>query len=235
MGGELMYKNQHSNNNFFDTQQYENKHISLKYKMEPYLSIYDEIYNPVRQEQKKMNTSKNILELNNVIRKLWTDHVIWTKMAISSIVNDTPDKKNIEKRLLRNPEDFEKLFAEYFNFTIAKKFSELLKEHLLIAADLVIAAKNENKNEINMLNEKWYKNAEEIAEFLSSINQYWNKKEMEQMMFKHLELVLAQAVSIIDNKYEDSIKLFDETMNQALKMADTYTEGFIKKFPEKFM
>ena len=52
---------------------------------------------------------------------------------------------------------------------IANQFQELLTQHLLIAADLVNAAKNGEPEKADIARKKWYQNADEIARFLSSI------------------------------------------------------------------
>lgn len=180
------------------------------------------------------NTYIKILNLNNEMRRLWFEHIFWTRLVILSIVNGSNDLKYVSERLLQNPIDFENQFSKYYSAEISKKFGTLLKEHLLIAADLVTAAKNQNNQTFTLLNDKWYKNADEIANFLNSINPYWNENDIKEMMYKHLDLTKSEAGAVISRKYEDSIKLFDEIQSQALKMADTFTEGLLKQFPNKF-
>ncbi len=194
----------------------------------PQNSVYAKQYNPY----KKVN--KNTLNLNNHMRKLWEEHAIWTKLVIMSIASGSPDIQLVSQRLLRNPDDFKNLFINFYGLTASQKFSDLLKDHLLIAADLVNAAKKKDNASVNLLDTKWHKNADEIANFLSSINPYWNRATIQNMMNEHLTLVKSEAVSLLTNKYEDSISLFDKIEEQVLMMADFFTEGIIKQFPNKF-
>lgn len=198
----------------------------------------EQIYNPTYMHENKKVMSLNInkiLDLNNTFRKLWTDHVIWTRFVIMGIAENSPDIQLITKRLFQNPKDFEKVFVKYYGMEKAKKFSQLLTEHLTIAGDLVVASKKQDTNLVNQLDKKLYKNADEIAKFLNDINKYWDEKEMKKMMYDHLDLIKAEANYILTNKYEESIKIFDKIQNQALKMADMYTEGIMKQFQNKFM
>lgn len=181
---------------------------------------------------KKIN--KSVLNLNNEMRKLWEEHVIWTKLVIISIASGSPDVQLVSQRLLRNPNDFEKLLMPLYGPTASEKFKELLKQHILLAADLVNAAKKKDNTQVNLIESKWYKNADEIADFLSRINPYWDRNDVKKMMYEHLVLLKSEAVSILTNKYEDSISLFDKIEDQALMMADMYTEGILKQFPNKF-
>lgn len=63
--------------------------------------------------------------------------------------------------------DAVKLF--YGNET-GDKYSDLIKEHFVIAASLVEAAKAENNTAFADADKNWFKKAEEIATFESTIN-----------------------------------------------------------------
>lgn len=188
--------------------------------------------------ENKPNLNPNInkiLDINNTFHRLWTEHAIWTKLVIMSIAENFPGTDLTVKRLLQNPRDFERVLTEYYGMEKARKFNELLTEHLTIAGDLVVAAKKQDQNLVNELDQKWHENADEIATFLNSINRHWNKREVQKMMYDHLALVKAEAIYILTNKYEDSIKIFDQIEKQALQMADMYIEGIVKQFPNRFM
>lgn len=157
------------------------------------------------------------------------EHVIWTKLAIAAIVYNSHDKEFVIQRLLRNPNDFAKAFEPYYGPQISHNIGEIIKEHLLIAADLVVAAKNNDSN-APMIEKKFYANADKLANYLNSINPYWSVNDIKKMMYNHLALVKAEAVAIIKNNYEDAIRIFDENEKQALMMADQYTDGIIRQF-----
>ena len=187
------------------------------------------------RNQTTYNEKITVLDLNNIIRKLWIEHIIWTKLTIMSMKNNYPDTRIVTERLLRNSTDFGNLFFKFYGHDIALKFSELMKEHLVVAANLVDAAIKQDNNTLEIIEKKWYKNADDIAEFLSMINPYWNKAKIKTMMYNHLALTKSEAVAIITNNYMESITIFDEIENQALLMADAFFEGFIKQFPNRFL
>lgn len=196
-----------------------------------YSDYYDNSYQPYRQSSYKVS----FLGLNNIIRKLWEKHIFWTRLAIMSIASSSPDTEFVSNRLLRNATDFGNLFTNFYGPKIAQEFSNLLRDHLTIATDLVVAAKKQDSNAVAEIDKKWHKNADDIANFLSSINPNWDRREMQQMMYEHLALTKAEAVAILTNKYEEGISLFDEIEKQALMMADSYTNGISKQFPNKVM
>ncbi|WP_242841094.1 hypothetical protein [Clostridium akagii] len=55
------------------------------------------------------------------------------------------------------------------------------------------------------------------------------------MLYEHLALVKAEAVSMISKDYEAGTKVYDKIETQALGMADMMTMGIIKQFPYKFI
>lgn len=63
-----------------------------------------------------------------------TDHL----MTIISIAEGLPDEAQTTMRLLRNPGDIAAVFRPLYGNSVADRLSDLIKEHLVIAADLLI-------------------------------------------------------------------------------------------------
>jgi len=174
--------------------------------------------------------SKAKVDLNNVMRMLWEQHIAWTRMTIISIIKDLPDVDSVTKRLLRNPFDFENVLRYFYGDQIASKFSDLFKSHLVIAAEIVKAAKIGDNKKLADAEKRWYENADEIAAFLSTINPYWSQNNWKTMLYEHLKMTKSEAVNILTNNYEKSIMDYDEIEKQALKMADIMAEGIARQF-----
>jgi hypothetical protein len=167
-------------------------------------------------------------------RKLWEDHVFWTRMVIINIA-DTPEGTNESvARLLQNYNDMEDAMRPYYGNETAEKYGDLLQDHLLIAADLVKAAKAGNSTEVALLKTRWYDNADQIAIFLSSINPNWNKQEEMDMWHGHLNVTLDEAVARLSQNYTADIAAYDKVHDQALVMADMQSDGILEQFPGKF-
>lgn len=178
--------------------------------------------------------SQSGLNLNNDIRMLWEQHVEWTRMTIISMVEELPDVKQVTNRLLRNPKDFEIALKPFYGDKIASEFSDLLTEHLVIAAQLVAAAKAGDNNGAEDAEKRWYENADEIATFLGSINPYWSEENWKSMLHEHLALTKSEAIEMLNKNYEKSIAIYDDIEKQALMMADVMIKGIIRQFPCRF-
>lgn len=169
--------------------------------------------------------------LMNRIRQLWVQHVYWTSFFIISTAAGLADLEPVTKRLLQNPKDFAVLLSPIFGMRAAAGLEELFTRHLLIAADLLNAAKSGEVDKANAARDKWYKNADEIADFLSSINNCWNRTKWKSMLYSHLEMTEKEAMLRLQGNYTADINVFDNIENEALKMADYMFCGIIKKCP----
>lgn len=169
------------------------------------------------------------------MRQLWEDHITWTRLVIVSIANDLPDTAPTVQRLLQNQQDIGDAIKPFYGDAAGEQLSALLTDHILIAADILQAAKAGDDAALNNAIGRWYVNADEIAEFLHAANpEHWPLEEMKMMMREHLDLTLEEAVAYLQADHVASIAAYDEIHRQALHMADMLSEGIVRQFPQKF-
>jgi hypothetical protein len=80
-------------------------------------------------------------QLRSDLRKLWEDHVTWTRLYIVSVAAGLPDKDATAQRLLQNQVDIGNAIKPFYGAEAGNKLSALLKEHIMGAVDLLAAAK----------------------------------------------------------------------------------------------
>ncbi len=173
--------------------------------------------------------------LRDGMRKLWHDHVSWTRLFIVSAAAGLPDKDATTQRLLQNQTDIGNAVAEFYGKEAGEKLTALLKEHILIAADIVAAAKAGDKAKVASSNELWEKNANEIATFLHGANpKQWPLKTLQSAMQMHLDQTLDEATHQLEGNYPASVKDYDMALHHMLEVANILSDGIIKQFPAKF-
>jgi hypothetical protein len=169
------------------------------------------------------------------MRKLWVDHVAWTRLYIVSVVGGLPDAKLNADRLLRNQVDIGNAVADFYGRQAADKLTALLKDHILIAADLVGAAKAGDQTKVADAKTRWYANANDIADFLHKANpDHWPLATLQSAMKTHLDQTLDEATHRLQGKFEQDIKNYDDIVHHILEMADILSGGIIAQFPAKF-
>lgn len=172
--------------------------------------------------------------LKTAMRKLWADHVIWTRDYIIAAVAGAPETQLAAERLLRNQEDIGNAIIPYYGREAGQKLTALLKDHILIAADLVTAAKAKDQERVKALDQKWHDNAQEIAAFLSGANSNWPLEDMTKMMNAHLALTTEELMARLEGKWKEDIAAFDKIFDQIMNMSDHLTAGIVKQLPQKF-
>jgi hypothetical protein len=183
----------------------------------------------------KMSSSSDAAnELRTNMRKLWEDHITWTRNVICCLVDNLPGTNQAVKRLLKNQDDIGSAIKPAYGEDAGNKLAALLHDHITISADVVKAAKASDNTALDAANKKWFANADEISAFLNKANSNWNLDEMKKMMHEHLKLTTDEAVARIKKDYDADIVAYDKVHNEILEMSDMLTDGIVKQFPEKF-
>jgi hypothetical protein len=168
------------------------------------------------------------------MRKLWEDHVTWTRLYIVSAIADLPDKAATANRLLQNQDDIGLAVAAFYGDDAGNALARLLRDHILIAADLVDAAKNGDSALVSTKLAAWHANADDIASFLAAANPAWSVDDLKAMMRTHLDQTLAEATARLTGDWTADVAKYDEIHLHILDMADTLADGIVEQFPLRF-
>lgn len=169
------------------------------------------------------------------MRVLWEDHIVWTRMAIISIVDDRPDQAFAVERLLGNQDDIGDALKPFYGDAAGEELTRLLREHIVGAADLLVAAKSGDAAATEAASAAWYANGDEIGAFLADANpRSWDRAEMQSMMRDHLDLTFAEAVARLQGNYAADVAAYDQIHVQILHMADMLSDGILAQFPGGF-
>jgi hypothetical protein len=172
---------------------------------------------------------------HDAMRKLWEDHITWTRLFIVSDIQELPDLAANTQRLLQNQVDIGNAIKTYYGDQAGDQLAALLRDHILIAADLIDAVKSGDPIRIEQELARWYANANDIAAFLNSLNpRNWPLADMQAMMREHLDLTTNEVLDYFNGKYTASVGDYEQVHLQALAMADMLSEGIIRQFPQRF-
>lgn len=178
--------------------------------------------------------SDAIGSLKNAMRRLWADHVIWTRQYVVGAVGGTPDAEAAAGRLLKNQEDIGNAIVPFYGADAGAGLTDLLKQHILIAVDLIEAAKSGDTAKFEEHDKRWSANAEEIADFLSGANPNWPRADVLDLLNLHLALTKREVVARLEKNWADDVGAFDEIFTEVLTLSDALSDGVVKQFPEKF-
>jgi hypothetical protein len=200
------------------------------------------------------------------LRKLWSDHVFWTREYIiaatkgphglTDVAEELPvgsagapvanaaqaalgaapmsDADAAAARLLKNQDDIGKAIVPYYGEGAGNKLTDLLKQHIMIAVELVADAKSGNQDKFAKDDAAWTDNAAQIAKFLAGANPAWPEKDVMDLLALHLKLTKDEVVARLSQDWNAAIKAFDDIFTEILVLADTLYDGLVAQFPDKF-
>lgn len=204
----------------------------------PLLLIAVLLINPlhaVAQTGKPTNTfTQEQVQLKTAMQRLWIDHVIWTRSFIVSFLEDINNQDAVLERLLKNQNDIGNAIKPFYGEKAGNQLATLLREHIVIAGNLIGAARQKNMADFKKFNEQWFRNADDIAEFLASLNPNWIENDFKNALYIHLQLLTDQVNAILNKEYEAEIVAFDKGTDHITLLADMLTNGIFRQFPEKF-
>jgi hypothetical protein len=182
-----------------------------------------------------MPRSEKAVALHSDMRKLWEDHITWTRLAIISLLGDTPDTEATVGRLLQNQADLGNALKPFYGDAAGNQLTALLREHILIAAEVIAAAKAGDQAKLGDAQARWEANADEIAAFLNRANpRFWELQAMKAEMRMHLKLTTDEVVARLQGDWAADVAAYDAVHDHILHMSDLLSSGLIKQFPHRF-
>jgi hypothetical protein len=169
------------------------------------------------------------------MRKLWEDHITWTRLYIVSAAADLPDRELTAQRLLRNQADIGDAAKPFYGDVAGDELTTLLQEHITGAAALLDAAKSGDQAAVETASADWYANAEAIAAFLAAANpDHWPQDDLRAEMRMHLDHTLDEATARLTGDFAADIAAYDAVHDHILAFADRLIDGIVAQFPERF-
>ena len=154
--------------------------------------------------------------LKQDMRKLWTDHTVWTRLYIIAAVADQPDAQAAANRLMKNQEDLGGAVGKVYGAAAGQQLTTLMKEHITIAVVLIKAAKAGDKNAQQQADTRWQQNATQIADFLAKANPNWPSATLVDMMKMHLSTTTNEVVARLNKNWDDDVRAYDAVYDHIL-------------------
>ena len=175
------------------------------------------------------------LTLRNDMRRLWEDHVVWTRLAIISLTTGSADTDATVARLLQNQADIGNAVKPFYGRAAGAALTAELRSHILIAADFVAAAKAGDQAGVAAAQARWERNADDIAALLHRVNpRFWPLATLKAELRTHLRLTTQEAVARLQGDWTGDVVAYDRIHRHALHVADLLSTGLVRQFPGRF-
>jgi hypothetical protein len=187
-----------------------------------------------RDDHRAKLTQKEVA-LRQDMRRLWEDHIVWTRLAVISLTTDAPDTEATVGRLLRNQTDIGDAVKPFYGDAAGNALTAELRKHILIAAEVIAAAQAGDAAKLTDAQARWAANGEDIAALLHSVNpEHWKLDALKAELRTHLQLTSDEVVARLQGRWEDDVATYDKVHDHALHLADLLSQGLIEQFPKRF-
>lgn len=153
--------------------------------------------------------------------KLWSCHIFYISDYIISSVAKIDNLQLIEERLEQNQNDIGNLFGNVYGRYNGNRFSELLKENISLEIEFINSTIKGEIEESVSHNLRWHMGIIKIVDFLSAIDDNFDRPYLRGLFFDHLHLTEEYLMTRIHKDYSNEIKSFDSLYSQVLLIANT--------------
>ncbi len=179
--------------------------------------------------------TRKAVALRTDMRQLWEDHITWTRLAIISLTTDSPDTQATVGRLLKNQTDIGNAVKPFYGTAAGNELTRQLRQHILIAADLIAAAKAGEGAKLADAQARWARNGDDIAKVLASVNpRFWKLAAMKAELRTHLRLTTDEVVARLQGNWAGDVAAYDRVVDEIRHMSDMLTDGIVAQFPGRF-
>ncbi|HTL12400.1 MAG TPA: hypothetical protein VL588_07920 [Bdellovibrionota bacterium] len=172
-----------------------------------------------------MAMSGSPARMQSEMRKLWEDHLTYSRNYVISGLAGIKDTGLVAARLMENQSAIGQTLRGAYGSQVGDRFASLLKNHILIAFDIVDAAHGGDVNGITAGQNQWHTNAEEIADLLSSLNPRWKRPMILSTLYRHLDHMAAQIAARMAQNWAADIDAYDQDHDEMLAFADLLATG----------
>jgi hypothetical protein len=173
--------------------------------------------------------------LHDGMRRLWEDHITWTRLAIISLTTNSPDTEATVGRLLKNQTDIGNAVKPFYGRKAGNELTKQLRSHILIAAEVIAAAKAGDSAKLADAQARWAKNGDDTAAVLASVNpRYWKLSRMKAELRMHLKLTTDEAVARLKGDWNADVAAYEKVHTHMLHFSDVLSDGLMKQFPRRF-
>lgn len=180
--------------------------------------------------QNQNTVQRDEIDLNNDMRKAWQQHNYWARMYMTSLYNTLGDLNEVGTRLMQTPEDIASVYDKFYPLSVINQLTALLTEHTRLTGEVMKATQHPEMAGMENVERQWYQNAEQVAKLLSSINSEYSYDDILKALTRHLDMTKRQMLAALNQEFDEEIRIFDESENQILEMADYLTNGLLEQF-----
>ncbi len=161
-------------------------------------------------------------------QRIWLDNIHWFRNFSHSSLRNIPDQTAIEEQLFQKlPQDIYNEFSKYFSAAEAQEFLNYYSKFIMNNWQTVIAYKNNDEAAINFSIDQWHQTADELADFLSSLDSHLSADKWRTLFRNYIDLKIKEITAFLAGNYDLETKIYDKLEDTVSKIASNMAMSII--------
>jgi len=157
-------------------------------------------------------------------RNLWREFVVWSRVYLISRIAGIGIAEDVFNRIYRIPIEFGNITRLIFGNQAAEVTIQQLSSTVVLFRQLVDEMIAGNNDAASFLVQELYKNADERAAYLASINPFWDETQWKYLIYTFYNYSFQEITSLLTSDPRN-IDTFDRFLLYADSMGDYFAQG----------
>lgn len=173
-------------------------------------------------------------ELRMEMRRVWDDQAIFTRNFIVSTLAMQEDQGPVTQYLIEHQDVIAAAIEPFYGADASKQLGVLLREHVILTADLVRTISEGDVERVPRLRAYWFENVQQIASYLATLNPRWNEAQLEDSFERYLDLTMDEIEGRSIRNWDWDVTAYERVGDHTAHLADFLSNGIVAQFPERF-
>jgi hypothetical protein len=169
-------------------------------------------------------------EMNRIydIRMVWFEMATWIRAYMLSRYAGLGEQEEILARLKQVPVRYTDMMKQVFSEKDVESYRQLFDTYLDLIVALISAHMANDTDEVNRITQLLYRNADERAAFLASVNPFWTEEEWRTRLYDNIRSTIDESTSFLAGGYAVNLDIFSTLLDQAENNSDYYARGLFQ-------
>lgn len=176
-----------------------------------------------------------VAEMKQAFRDLWLGHIYWVQHAVLNNTTNSPAARDaVEREVDKNTKLIANTIAPFYGESASQKLYSLLDINIGAVRAYSEATAAGDKRGQDAALARLESNADDIAEFLSHLNPYLQKDNLQGLIAAHGAHHVLQINLYKRKDYAQLEETWPMMRQHVYVIADTLTTALVKQFPRQF-
>ena len=173
------------------------------------------------------------LSIITLFQRRWAELAVYMRSYIHAAIEGSPRSQIAAERLMRISNDFHEAMLIFYGPQLANQITDLSTAFISKPTNIIEGFQSDNRDLIDQSIRDWYRDANTLANFLASINLYWDPYQWRILLHQYIQLTVQMIASMNSQDYAREIQVFDKFFDLTSILGSYMARGLIARQSER--